>query len=183
MAITAGTYKARVSGECVLGTSKNKGTPFIEFYLQILDGDNKGGLVRWTGYFTEATNERSIRALQICGWQGDDLGEFADGALHGLDANEVSIVVEIETYQDRDSGEDRHRPRVAWINRPGGFLNTEAAMNDDAAKAFGDRMRGLVMSVKAKHPVKDGTDFSFGANAKEPAAPPPASTQSRKRAF
>jgi hypothetical protein len=182
MAIQNGTYKARASGEVVLGTSKNKGTPFIQFYLTITQGDNKGGAVRYDGYFTEATNERTIQSLQICGWQGEDLSEFSDGGLHGLDANEVDIVVEIETYTHQESGEERHRPRVAWINRTGGFLATEQAMNDDAAKAFAERMRGLVLAVKAKNPVKDGTDFKFGANqGAPPAAPPPASAG--KKAF
>ena len=169
MAITAGTYKARVDGECVLGASKNKGTPFIEFYLKILEGPNQGGLVRWTGYFTEATNERSIQSLQICGWRGDDLSEFSDGGLHGLDTNEVSIVVDLEEYTNNE-GETRHTPKVQWINRAGGFLNKEATMNAGAAAAFGARMRGLVLKSKEKNPqaAKPGP-------AKAPAPPPPSS--------
>ncbi len=151
MAIGAGTYKARVQGECVLGTSKTKGTPFIEFYLTILEGDNKGGRARWTGYFTENTNERSIQSLQICGWQGDDLSEFSDGALHGLDANEVEMVVELEEYTNAE-GETKTSPRVAWINRAGGFLNKAAAMDPGAAAAFAAKMRGLVLKSKEKNP-------------------------------
>lgn len=151
MAITNGTYKARVDGKCVLGASKNKGTPFLEFYCKILDGENKGGLVRWTGYFTENTSERSIQSLQTCGWAGDDLSDFADGELHGLDKNEVSIVVELEEYQN-EQGETRSSPRVQWINRAGGFLNADSAMNKDAAAAFGARMRGLVLRSKEKNP-------------------------------
>lgn len=181
MAIGKATYKARACGECVLGTSKNKGTPFIEFYLQITAGENAGGKVRWTGYFTEKTNERSIQSLQTCGWQGEDLGEFADGGLHGLDANEVDIAVELETYTN-DNGEERTTPRVAFINRAGGFLNTESAMNDEAAQSFGDRMRGLVLAMKAKRPVKDtGTDFPHGANAAPSVAPD--ATPAKGKAF
>ena len=161
--ITNGTYRARVSGECVLGASKNKGTPFIEFYLEITDGENKGGLVRWTGYFTERTSERSIQSLQTCGWTGEDLSEFADGCIHGLDTNEVQIVVELEEYEN-DEGETRTSPRVAWINRVGGFLNTAAKLNDGAARAFGERMRGLVMKSKEKMPPP-------AAKPAKPAAP------------
>lgn len=164
--ITAGTYKARVDGECVLGASKNKGTPFIEFYLKILEGENTGGYVKWTGYFTENTNERAIQSLQICGWTGDDLSEFSDGQLHGLDTNEVSIVVELESYEN-DEGETKTHPKVQWINRVGGFLNQAAALNKGAADAFGARMRGLVLKMKEKNPV---------APAK-PAAPKPATTR------
>lgn len=171
--IAAGTYKARVTGQCVLGNSKNKGTPFIEFYLKVLAGEHEGALVRWTGYFTENTNERTIQSMQLCGWQGEELGEFADGELHGLDSNEVDIVVEIETYQN-DQGEDKQAPRVAWINRPGGYLNLEAAMNDDAAKVFSERMRGMVLAMKKKNPVKGtGTEFPHGANTPASQGAPP----------
>ncbi len=156
MAITAGTYKAKASGECVLGVSKKKETPFIQLYFEILSGDNKGGLVRWEGYFSENTNERTIQSLQICGWQGDDLSEFEDGKLHGLDANEVSIVVELEEYDVMKdgvaTGEKRHAPRVQWINRAGGYLNAAAKMDPAAAATFGERMRGLVVQTKAKGP-------------------------------
>jgi hypothetical protein len=174
MAITNGMYRARACGECVLGTSKNKGTPFLELYFMIVDGDNKGGRVRWQGYFSENTNERSIQSLQICGWNGDDLSEFADGALHGLDRNEVEIVVELEEYQDKE-GNTKKSPRVQWVNRAGGFLNKDAAMNDDAARSFGERMRGLVIKSREKNPIKSDDSFKFGANAEEPsdAAEPP----------
>lgn len=155
MALTAGTYKARVEGECVLGESKNKGTPFLEFYLTITAGDAKGQRARWTGYFTENATERSIQALQFCGWQGEDLSEFSDGALHGLDSNDVEIVVELEDYEveyEDGTKETKTAPRVAWINRAGGFLNKAAAMDPAAAKSFGDRMRGLVLKSKEKNP-------------------------------
>lgn len=170
MAITNGTYRAKASGECVLGTSKNKGTPFLELYFQIIGGENNGGRVRWTTYFTENTNERSIQSCQICGWQGEDLSDFADGGLHGLDANEVDIVVELETYKN-DAGEERTTPKVQWVNRAGGFLNTESAMNETTAQAFGEKMRGLVLAMKAKKPAKAADDsFNYGANT-PPAEP------------
>ncbi len=157
MAISAGTYKAKASGECVLGESKSKRTAFLQLYFEILSGDNKGGLVRWDGYFTENTNERTIQSLQICGWQGEDISEFVDGKLHGLDANEVSIVVELEEYEVvKDgvaTGEKRSAPRVAWVNRAGGYLNTAAKMDPASAASFGERMRGLVVQSKEKNPV------------------------------
>lgn len=167
--ITAGTYRARATGACVLGESANKNTPFLEFYLKVAEGDHKGAIVRWTGYFTENTSERTIQALILCGWQGEDPSEFEDGTLHGLDANEVDIVVEIEEYEK--DGEIKHAPRVQWINRPGGYLNVENAMKTEAAKSFGARFRGLVMAVREKTPAVKGTgtDFPHGANA--PATP------------
>jgi hypothetical protein len=110
MAFTGGKYKARAVGQVVVGKSKDKGTPYIEFYFEVTQGENKGGSARWTGYFTDKTSDRTIEALQICGWEGEDLSEFEDNGLHGLDTNEVQIVVELETFEDRDTGEERTVP-------------------------------------------------------------------------
>jgi len=168
--ITNGTYRAKAAGACVLGSSANKGTPFIELYLKVIEGDHAGALVRWTGYFTENTNERTIQSLLLMGWQGEDPSEFEDGTLHGLDSNEVDIVVEIEEYEK--DGETKRSPRVQWVNRPGGYLNVQNAMNTEAAKSFGERMRGLVIAQRAKTPIGkgSGTDFPHGANAPAPAS-------------
>ncbi len=165
MTIENGTYRAKASGACVLGTSKAKGTPFIELYFKISGGEADGKLVRWTSYFTDNTSERTIQALVLMGWQGDDLSEFEDGTLHGLDSNEVDIVVENEEFTT-DAGETRQSPRVQWVNRPGGRLNVEGAMNTAAAKTFSERMRGLVLNVRKGTPVAGtGTDFPHGASA------------------
>lgn len=183
MAITNGTYKARATGEVVLGSSSQKGTPFIELYFEITQGDNKGGKVRWTSYFSEKTSERSIESLQYCGWKGDDMSEFSDGGLHGLDKNEVEIVVEIEEYNDKE-GNPRSSPKVQWVNRGGGgYLNTAQAMNTDAAQTFGERMRGLVLALRAKKPQDTGTDFAHGANAPVPNGTPEAAPAAAKKAF
>lgn len=164
-----GRYKARASGEVVLGVSKEKKTPFIELYFEILEGDDKGKKVRWTSYFTEKTQERTIEALIVCGWSGDDPGEFADGKLHGLDKNEIEIVTELEDYVDKN-GEKKTSPRVKWVNRLGGYLNVQNAMTPDDASSFGDRLKGLVHKVREKKGAPDtGGDFNFGANDK-PAA-------------
>lgn len=175
-----GRYKARAIAPVNLGTSKEKGTPFVECYFEITDGENKGGRARWTAYFTEKSAERTIESLQIAGWGGDDVGEFADGELHGLDANEVEIVVELEEYEK--DGEKRVTPRVQWVNRLGGYLNVQNAMTKEAAASFGDRMKGLVLKVREKSgskPAGDGTDFNYGANAKD--APPPKATGTEQR--
>jgi hypothetical protein len=168
MPIKNGRYKARAIGEVVLGTSSKQGTPFIELYFEMLEGESKGHKARWTGYFGPNSSERTIESLQTCGWAGDELGEFSDGQLHGLDTNEVEAVVENETYTDA-SGTERTSPRIQWINRLGGHLNVDNAMTPEAAQSFSDKMKGLVLKMKSKKPEKgDGTDFAFGANAQEP---------------
>lgn len=168
--ITNGRYKARAAGEVILGTSSEKKTPFIELYFEIQGGENAGGRARWTGYFGPNSSERTIESLQTCGWEGDDLSEFSDGALHGLDVNEVEIVVELEEYTNKE-GEKRTRPRVQWVNKPGGYLNVQNAMDQAAAQDFGERMKGLVLKVRSKKPEQgDGAEFNFGANAQQPKA-------------
>jgi hypothetical protein len=183
-AITNGTYKAKATGQVVLGTSSQKGTPFIEFYFAIIGGEHEGKTVRWTSYFSEKTSERTIQSLQYCGWQGEDLAEFADGGLHGLDTNEVAVVVELEEYDDRQTGEKKTAAKVQWVNKAVGYLNTANAMNQEAALSFSEKMRGLVIAMKEK---SAGTDFAFGANAPAPppvpAAPPSAPAAGAKRAF
>ena len=166
MAITDGKYKAKACGQVVLGKSADKGTPFIECYFRILDGDNKGGEVRWTSFFTDKSSARTIESLQHAGWEGDDISEFLDGELHGLDKNEVQIVVELEDYEK--DGEKRTAPRVQWVNKLGGYLNVQNAMSKEEASSFGESMKGLVLKMKQKAVAKGGdpTDFPYGANAK-----------------
>ncbi len=155
MSITAGKYIGRATGDVVLGASKNKGTPYIEFMFDVSGDANEGpATVRWTGYFTEKSSERTIEALQNCGWQGDNLSEFEDHGLHGLDANEVELVVEVEEWQGTD-GSMRETPKVAWVNKLGGGsgVKVDNAMDKGASQAFGDKMRGLVLATKAKRGV------------------------------
>lgn len=111
MAITNGRYKGKLVGQVVLGASKNKGTPFIEVYGEITQGENKGGRAKWTGYFPKDNPkacERTIDALMLCGWDTEDgdLSCFADGDLHGIGSNEVEFVVELEEYEhENETGE------------------------------------------------------------------------------
>lgn len=131
---------ARAVGECVLGKSKEKGTPFIEFYFEVKGGENDGSRVRWTGYFTDKTAERTIDSLRTCGWKGSCFAVFADGKLHGLDSNDVQIVVEMQEYTDE--GVTKLSPRVAWVNSLG-FLNTQAKMKADDLASFAAKYNNM----------------------------------------
>lgn len=186
-----GKYKGRVVGNVVLGESAKKGTPFIQFYGEITEGEFKGERARYEGYFTDKTSKRTIESLQTCGWEGSDLSEFSDGELHGLDANEVEFVIENESYEiqveDEQTGEvrteERSAARIQWINRPGsgGRLSVENAMKPEAAKAFGEKMRGLVLKVSAKNArPADDADFPFGANAPKKEEPKKTGTGGRR---
>lgn len=172
--ISEGRFKAKATGQVVLGTSSKAKTPFIELYFKLADGS---GDVRWSGYFGPNSAERTIESLQHCGWQGDDVGEFADGELHGLDANEVEVVVELEEYEKE--GEKKTSPKVQWVNKLGGYLNVQNAMSKTDAASFGDKMKGLVLKMKAKAPpASDAAEFPHGANA-----PPQAATGTGRKGW
>ncbi len=175
----AGTYKGRVVGQVVLGKSAQKGTPQIQFYCAITQGEFKGDRAKWTGYFGPNSAGRTVESLQHCGWEGEELGEFADGELHGLDRNEVELVIDIEDYEvqvdDQETGETKtvkkSSPKIQWINDGAGAgrLDVQNAMMADEAAAFGEKMRGLVLKAKAKKPAPsavaaDSISFGHGQN-------------------
>lgn len=62
----------------------------VKVKFKIVDGDHKGKIVEWTGWFgdDQTKNKYSLDALTNCGWMGTDLTD-----LMGVTANEVKIVV------------------------------------------------------------------------------------------
>lgn len=139
-----GYYAAKATSTPILfGLSKNNNTEIaVEF--EILDESFRGEVITWVGHFTDKTAARTIESLQIAGWQGDDLSELADVPANQMLTDEVSLTVEGEEY------EGKWRPKVQWVNRPGGgkftFTNTIAG-ND--LKAFAAQMKATVKSVRA----------------------------------
>lgn len=169
--IQVGKYKARATGEVVLGEAQSENrTPYIECMFRVVDGPEAGVEVRWTGWLSmkagpsgKTPAERVFESLKHCGWQSDDgdVSVFADGALHGINANEVEIVVEHEEYQRKD-GTPGVKAQVRWVNRlGGGGVNVQNRMSKDKADAVAEKMRGLALKVLTK-----GDDFAFGENAK-----------------
>jgi hypothetical protein len=95
---------------CQWGRSKEKGTLQVVVGFEILRGPHAGETISWIGYMTDKTSERTLKALRTCGFTGDDIDAF-----HAQrPENEVSIVVEHETY------DGKARAKVQWINPPGG---------------------------------------------------------------
>ena len=132
--IPEGKYKARgIEGQ--LATSANKGTPVVQVIVEITeDGEQRGERMRWDGWLTDATTQRTMESLRYLGWETDDLDD-----LRGIDANEVQIVVEHEWNEEKQ----RNYPRVKWINRLGGGakLNAESKLEGSAAKNLAARFR------------------------------------------
>jgi hypothetical protein len=136
------------------------GTEQIAVTFEIIEeGDFEGHTITWFGFLTEATTERTIKTLIVCGWEGDDLSD-----LRGLDRNEVELVIEHETYNGVK------RARVKWVNRPGsGAFVMKRPMTDIQKRALAQKMRGLIVTLRKQE----------GAPRSPQSPPPPA--QGRRR--
>lgn len=150
--IQPGRYKAKaIEGD--FGFAGN-GREQVAVLFEVIDGDHKGTTITWFGFFTEQTAERTIESLIYAGWDGES------ETLDGLGTTEVSIVVEHDTY----NGETK--PKVAWVNRPGGGLALKSRMNEGQKANFGKKLRAKAASVKQRMTARgeDPESFNFGAN-------------------
>lgn len=161
-----GTYVGKAV-EVTVAESGKKKTPYVGVIFQVTEGEFAGQRIRWEGYLTDATQERTFESLMHCGWQGDDISVFAEGKLSGIDTNEVDLVVEMEPYEK--DGQTRESPKVQWVNRKGGGVKFMGDAVDPAkAKMFGAKYRGLALSVRAKMGAPKSTAQS---NNHGPSAP------------
>jgi hypothetical protein len=163
--LSKGTYAAVVVpvstefGElaCQFGHSKEKGTPQVSVTLEVLRGPHAGQRISWMGFFTDSTEERTLKALRVCGFDGDDLDKFADQR----PSNEVQIVVEHEEYKGVV------RAKVAWINDPsfGGGMKMANALSGSELRKFGAQFKSKLKSLPAVKTVE--------AKREPPSAAPP----------
>lgn len=164
--IPEGTYKSRGT-EGALGYASTE-TEQIAVDLVFLEGgpEVEGQHLTWYGFFTEKTTERTLESLRLLGWVGDDLSD-----LTGIDQNEVYVKV---THEEDQNG--NLRARAAWINASGGLAMKER-MDEGAAKAFAQRMRGHVLAQKQRTKgvpeTKPAANSGVGQGKRPAAAPPP----------
>lgn len=135
MATNQRRYRARATLWDLGETSTGKEQVAVEFVILTEGADVER--ITWFGYFTEDTVDRTIESLRICGWTGTDLAE-----LQGLEANEVELVIEDDTY------EGKTRAKVRWVNKPGG-LALKAPLSGERKKAFAATMRDRVKAFDA----------------------------------
>ncbi len=159
-----GTYRAKgIQG--ALGKTKG-GKERVAVSFQLLDAEgNPTQPIAWFGYFTEKTFDRTIQALRLCGWEGDDISD-----LTGIDRNEVSLVIENEEY------EGKVHAKVQWVNAPGG-ASLANQLDANEAKSFAQQMRGRILALKQSAPrvaTKPAPRPSAGPQSPEP--PPFAGT-------
>lgn len=131
MTIEDGRYTAKAI-EWKLGMTST-GKEQIGVLFQLSDGRT----ISWYGYFTENTVDRTLESMEHMGWDGLDIT-----APKGLDANEVSIVVEGEASPT----DGKMYPRVKWVNKVGGGLAMKEELSGGALQSFKQRMQGAVMA-------------------------------------
>lgn len=133
--LPATTYTAQAVDGYLSHTKDGKEQIVVKF--AIVGGQHDGQAVNWTGYFTDKTFDRTIQSLRYCGWRGEDIDD-----LTGIDANEVEIVVDHNTYDGKTFA------RVAWVNQIGG----KARMPASEARAFAESIKGRIARMTPVEP-------------------------------
>lgn len=134
--IEAGKYKARPISWALGMTDTEKEQVAVE--IEFLDLAVTPRTLWWYGYFTPNALESTVKALRAMGWEGDDLATLQ------LQDREVEVVVEHEDYKGVT------RPRIRWINAPGGGPAVKKPLGTDQARAFATKMRGAILAVDQK---------------------------------
>lgn len=158
--LPAGTYRAKAT-DWKLGFTE-KQDPQLGINFEILqDGPYKGWNTSKFLYFTEKTFDRTIESLRYLGWTGEDMDELQNRG-GGLDKNEVSIVVEHETY------EGKTRAKVSWINRVGGVVMNRAMAPEDVV-SFAAKIK---QKIRAADIRRQASEKSRGQPMQAPAPEP-----------
>ncbi len=169
--IPAGKYKVKCldakMGWTAGGPNSEK-KPQVGIGLEITEGPHAGRMISYYGYFTEKTEEFSVKAMRALGWRGNnwaDLSSMIDGT--------ALAVVEIET----DDGKERSR--VRWINQIGVAMSDAMSAADIAV--FQKKMSGLAARIGgggdkgaqagAQKPPSKGYDPKAGSNEPPPFDP------------
>lgn len=157
--LPAGAYQGRATGADIGETKSGNEQVVVQFTLT-QPAEYAGRTLNWYGFFTGKTVDRTVESLRICGWHGIDLSD-----LSGVDANEVQLVVEHESYEGVTTA------KVRWVNALGGML--KKPLDPIARKTFAQRMRGAVAAADAKNKAKNGPQTGTAAPSFRSPEPPP----------
>jgi hypothetical protein len=148
---------------CQFGHSKKKQTPQVCVTFEILRGPYAGQRISWFGYFTDKSEKRTLEALRICGFEGDDLDKFADQR----PTNEVQLVIEHEADE-----EGKVRAKVAWVNDPtfGGGMKMENALSGGDLRKFGAKFKAALKAIPAMKTVEAKREAPSAASEDDPPA-------------
>lgn len=138
--IPEGNYKAKKVGGA-FGYSKNDKEQAAILFELVDAGEHTGAQMTWHGYFTDRTEERTLKTLKGLGVADDfsNIGEASDV--------ECSLKIKHEEYEGKVSA------KIAFVNFGGG-LALAKPMTDDQRKAFAARMAAKVKAAGAPAPAR-----------------------------
>lgn len=154
MTIAPGTYKA-MPRDAVMGKT-SKGAEQLGIAFEILDGDEKGKTITAYLYFSEKSVDRTLESLEHCGWDGESLRDLRTAL-----TREVSIVVELDTYEGKTSA------KVRWINSGAGAAVKEK-LEPAAIVSLEQRLKGKMLARKQERQARGDDSFNYGANDDPP---------------
>lgn len=151
-----GRYTMRAVGGA-LGKAKT-GTPQIGIELAVTQGEEVGQKIWYYGYFTDAAQEYTFKALRTMGWEGDDLTD-----LKGIEKNEVTVIVALEEYDGKEN------LKVKGIFPLGGS-GVANPMSDAEAKKFAALMKGAAIASRTAGQPAPGENRKKQSRPKPPPA-------------
>lgn len=114
------------------------GTEQVGVLVQILEGELQDQQLTWYGYFTDATEDRTLESLRTAGWDGSDILN-----LPGLGSTEFQLTLEEEHNEQYQTS----YWKPAFINRIGVAMKN--VMGPQEKAAFAARMRAKLGSAGA----------------------------------
>lgn len=152
MSLSEGNFKAKATALSMKKAST--GNKFVAVTFRLVDGPDAGKTINWQGYLTKGTQERTIKALNAMGFDGEKLESCT---------REVLVVIENEEYVT-EAGEKQIRARVKWVNDPNWSGGFGEELNKGEEASMMNELRGLHLSAKAE-PKNTGAEFPYGQNA------------------
>ena len=131
--LPTGKYEAVAKGCASLGRAKN-GNAQVAMVFTITSGDHEGRDCVWFGSFSDNAFEITTKALDACGFMGDDLGTLEDQDLD----QPVEIEVEHNDYNDKVTA------RVKWVNTLGAGAFLKDKMDAKDKRTFGAQFKGMM---------------------------------------
>lgn len=125
-----------------------KGDDYVSADFEVTDENGESYKVPWRGWLTEKTEDKTIAALRLMGWYGDDI--YAGLAQEGALRNVVKLDVKHEEYKGKVTA------RVAFINGP----DPDPVATEKKREAKRERLRKKALLTKPATPPDD-SDLPF----------------------
>jgi hypothetical protein len=106
----------------------------IGLRLKITEGQHEGTMLTYYGFFSDKTEEHTMKAMRALGFAGDDVSNLSSMY------NDEAIAVVIHEADSGPNGTGEMRARVRWIN--GSDVSMSKVMNTSELASFANRMRG-----------------------------------------